>query len=147
MSFFSRGTPAATPVAPSAPPTPLKSGGQPGAPLPTSTASATRGNGTFRVNKSPTEALALTNCIIGSPKDFDASVKYILVDDLYAFTLRWAGGLETVWKEGRVSWNGTPGNETQNWTRCNLFNLGSNRHSQLENLELPSFTVDSPRCL
>lgn len=78
MSFFSRGS--STP----APPTPAK----PAAPTPAPPAAAPAGPRVFKVSKSPTEALALTNCVIGSPKDFDAGARYILVDDLYAFTLR-----------------------------------------------------------
>lgn len=42
----------------------------------------------FRVNKSPNDALALSNCVIVSPRDFDPKIQFILLDDTFAFTIR-----------------------------------------------------------
>ncbi|RKP03847.1 hypothetical protein CXG81DRAFT_9017 [Caulochytrium protostelioides] len=42
----------------------------------------------MRVSKSPSEALALTNCVTVNPRDFDPSTKYILVEETYAFTIK-----------------------------------------------------------
>lgn len=43
---------------------------------------------TSRVNKSPREDLAITNTILVNPKDFHPSVKYILVNGRFIFTIR-----------------------------------------------------------
>ena len=44
----------------------------------------------MRVSKSPTEALALTNCVIVSPRDFSSAVQYIIIEEEYVFTLKYA---------------------------------------------------------
>ncbi|KXS21590.1 AAA-domain-containing protein [Gonapodya prolifera JEL478] len=42
----------------------------------------------FRVNKSPDERFAMTNCVAVNPQDFGQDVRYIMVDDQWAFTIR-----------------------------------------------------------
>ncbi|KAJ3090173.1 transport between ER and Golgi ATPase protein [Quaeritorhiza haematococci] len=42
----------------------------------------------MRVVKSPSDTLALTNCIIVNPRDFDSSIRYIIIDEQFAFTIR-----------------------------------------------------------
>ncbi|KAI8834492.1 P-loop containing nucleoside triphosphate hydrolase protein [Chytridium lagenaria] len=46
----------------------------------------------MRVSKLPSDALALTNCAIVSTRDFHPSVKYIIVDGRYVFTIRLLDG-------------------------------------------------------
>lgn len=43
----------------------------------------------LRIAKSPNETLALSNCVIGNPDDFGANVKYIRIDSLCVFTLKY----------------------------------------------------------
>ncbi|KAJ3339956.1 transport between ER and Golgi ATPase protein [Gonapodya sp. JEL0774] len=42
----------------------------------------------FRVNKSPDERFAMTNCVAICQQDFGPNVRYILVDDQFAFSVR-----------------------------------------------------------
>ncbi|KAI9142196.1 P-loop containing nucleoside triphosphate hydrolase protein [Paraphysoderma sedebokerense] len=42
----------------------------------------------LRVNKAATEALAFTNCIILSPVDFPATIKYVIVNQIFVFNVR-----------------------------------------------------------
>ena len=42
----------------------------------------------MKVQKSPNDALALSNCIIVSPEEFDESIQYILINGDYAMTLK-----------------------------------------------------------
>jgi hypothetical protein len=40
------------------------------------------------VGKSPSEALALTNCAIVHPKDFGETVKHVLIKQQYAVSIK-----------------------------------------------------------
>ncbi|CAG8486068.1 1360_t:CDS:10 [Acaulospora morrowiae] len=42
----------------------------------------------MKVSKCPNDTLALTNCLIVSPKDFPQSVRYVIVDGTFVFTIR-----------------------------------------------------------
>ncbi|KAK9711822.1 transport between ER and Golgi ATPase protein [Basidiobolus ranarum] len=46
------------------------------------------GEGNFRVAKCPSDALALTNLLVVSPKDFDPSTRYVSVNEHFVFTLQ-----------------------------------------------------------
>ena len=43
----------------------------------------------MKVVKAPSEALALTNCLLVHPTAVDPSVNYVLVDDKYPFTVKY----------------------------------------------------------
>jgi hypothetical protein len=42
----------------------------------------------LRVAKCPSDELALANVLVASPRDFDTSVHYVLVNGQFAFTVR-----------------------------------------------------------
>ncbi|ORX86714.1 AAA-domain-containing protein [Basidiobolus meristosporus CBS 931.73] len=50
------------------------------------TPQATQG-GSFKVAKCPSDALALTNLLVVSPKDFDPSTRYVSLNDQFVFTI------------------------------------------------------------
>lgn len=47
----------------------------------------------FRVSKCPNETLALTNCLIVHPRDFDLKTRYVIVDGQFYFNIKPAEGV------------------------------------------------------
>lgn len=44
---------------------------------------------TFRVTNSPSNAWATTNLVAVNPRDFDSQINYIILNDLYIFSVKW----------------------------------------------------------